>query len=322
MENNIKKIQEELGSLAKYISSVENKVKSSELDGLSILALEKCTELFHKYEYTIEHYEGLDANFKRHYSDYYKTPPDQVCERLRKMNEENLSLAKQAHERNLSRIEINKKIIDGLTKLMLSLGFPKYKRVRVKSRSIYPKYEDQSSGWMTSLSEIPISDNFSIAQKQFTDFEQKIVDYKKKKDKELIMEEQKQKQSEKEKAKIMDLARFQLKYELANDADFDDVLDVILNKNKYLRLAYFLCLNRGDWTDGCNYARQGLNGFLVENPIDQSIQEDISYYTQNWDGDGRVFRDCKYSYDVLFAMVEDQFLIEDYNLVKSYTSEY
>ena len=89
-ENNIKKIQEELGNLTKYISSVENKVKSSELDGLSIQTLEKCTELFHKYEYTIERYEGLDANFNRHYSNYYKTPPDQVCERLRKMNEENL----------------------------------------------------------------------------------------------------------------------------------------------------------------------------------------------------------------------------------------
>jgi len=88
-------------------------------------------------------------------------------------------------------------------------------------------------------------------------------------------------------------------------------IEATLLKNKYLRLAYYLNKNRNDWSDGHSYAESGLSGFAVEKQIDSDIYNDISSYIDDgWDGDGRVFRDCKYNYTVLYGMVEDKSLVD------------
>ena len=54
----------------------------------------------------------------------------------------------------------------------------------------------------------------------------------------------------------------------------EDILDVILEKDKYLRLAHYLLKNREDWNDGYSYAESGLNGFDVETETDKLIEDD------------------------------------------------
>lgn len=96
---------------------------------------------------------------------------------------------------------------------------------------------------------------------------------------------------------------------------YEDILEVILNKNKYLKLAHYLLMNRNDWSDGCNYAELGINSFSVEDTIDQEIHDEISGLIDDWDSDGRAFRDCEYNYSVLFGMVDDAELMKDYDKI-------
>ncbi|MGM7720627.1 hypothetical protein [Metabacillus sp. Hm71] len=128
----------------------------------------------------------------------------------------------------------------------------------------------------------------------------------------IIEERRKKEQEQKEKEQNRKLALLLAKYDLSLDDDWEDILDKIINKNKYLYLAHYLYKNRNDWTSGYSYAETGLGGFSVENELDQKIYDNIQYHIDNWDMDGRIFRDCEYNYDVLFGMVEDSDLMSDY----------
>ena len=92
-----------------------------------------------------------------------------------------------------------------------------------------------------------------------------------------------------------------------------DLREMLLAKNKYLRLAYFLEKNRGDWNDGPSYAEAGLNGFTIETPDDQLIFDDINGYISDWGGDGRCFRDCTWNYSRIYAEFVPAELLKDFN---------
>lgn len=120
------------------------------------------------------------------------------------------------------------------------------------------------------------------------------------------------------------LALLLAKYDLDLESEWSNVLDKILEKNKYLRLAHYLRMNREDWNEGDWYARRGLDQFTIETEEDRLIYDNISSYTgEGWDFDGRVFRDCTYNYDVLFSMATDQDgdLYRDYETVKESLDE-
>jgi hypothetical protein len=104
-----------------------------------------------------------------------------------------------------------------------------------------------------------------------------------------------------------------LKYELPYEATWDAILNELLGKNKYLRLAHYLQLNRGDSSDGYAYASEGLDGFKAESDEDKAIHRDLYGCIEDWDGDGRVFRDTSWNYDRLFAMVPEK-LMADYRI--------
>lgn len=100
----------------------------------------------------------------------------------------------------------------------------------------------------------------------------------------------------------------------------EDALEKLLSLNKYLRLAHFMQKNRGDWTDGPEYAETGLDGFTVEDAFDIAVHSEIGGLISDWDGDGRVFRDCDHNYGVLFAKVAeaDPKLEKDYQQLSEY----
>ena len=90
------------------------------------------------------------------------------------------------------------------------------------------------------------------------------------------------------------------------ESSWYDIKEAVLAKDKYLRLAVYLALNRGDWNDGPSYAETGLQGFKVETDTDRAIYDDINGHIVDWDGDGRVFRDCEWNYDRISALAKPE----------------
>ncbi|MGG1671527.1 hypothetical protein ACIFOE_12910 [Paenibacillus sp. NRS-1783] len=131
----------------------------------------------------------------------------------------------------------------------------------------------------------------------------------------------KKEKQEKEKEYNKKLALLLAKYDLDLTDSWHELEEAIIDKNKYLRLAHYLEMNRNDWSDGYSYAESGLSQFTTESDIDSKIYEDIiSYMYENWDGDGRVFRDCEYNYSILYNMVaeQDTQLFKDYEAVQEH----
>lgn len=139
--------------------------------------------------------------------------------------------------------------------------------------------------------------------------------------KENYINEQNKKKKEGSKKLLLLLTKYEL--DINEVDDWGSLLDVILDKNKYLRLAHYLLKNREDWNDGCSLAESGLSTFSMETPLDEDIYDTLFGYCENWDGDGRIFRDCKYNYDFIFTLAAESNpdLYNDYSIVMEYIED-
>jgi hypothetical protein len=72
-----------------------------------------------------------------------------------------------------------------------------------------------------------------------------------------------------------------------------------------------------DWNEGPHYAECGIRGFKAESDEDNKIVSNINGYIQDWDGDGRIFRDCEWNYDRIFGKVDEK-LLSDYNIARGH----
>lgn len=136
--------------------------------------------------------------------------------------------------------------------------------------------------------------------------------------KKIVEKEQQEKKKKEEEEAVHKVALLRAKYTPDDtSSSYEDILEGILDKDKYLHLAHYLQENRNDWNDGYDYAETGLSNFSVDSPEDESIYNCISGLIENWDGDGRVFRDCEYDYGTLYGMVESKGLMVDYHKVVS-----
>lgn len=260
--------------------------------------------------YKGSYYSGrFDENNRSHVENAYDNAIKIIDERMASDDE--------IHEKNLPALLNNLKTKDKIIDFMTSVGIsPKYTSWEYPtSRSKNKKSIDKSSGYMSDIEHmIKTSDSYEIVKRQYEEAKKR---FKEQYDKMIANIALKEKEAEKEAKKEEDrqaLARFQVKYE--NNGDWDDILDVILSKNKYLHLGHYLLMNRNDWTDGCKKAQYGLGGFVVETPVDKDIETEISGLIENWDGDGRCFRDSCYGYDFLFSLVDGK-LLHDYDEVCS-----
>lgn len=214
-------------------------------------------------------------------------------------------------ERNKIKAENNKKIVDYVISIIESFGFPKssmgYKTSRARFKTQIPKQ------WPMELRAAAASyvvDPKSVYDSKMADVKiwQSEVDIQRK------SVEQAKQQEEKNRADLRTLIVIALKYGLTEQADADDVLEVILSKDKYLRLAYWMRRNRGDWNEGCSYARTGVRGFAIESEQDKAIIENVSSYFDEFE-DGRCFRDCEWNYDRIFELA-DQELLKDMEVIR------
>lgn len=216
----------------------------------------------------------------------------------------------------------NKIIHEKITQIMKRLGVAdSYQQQEYKStRSSTKVWKSYNAGYYGDLGRVaPIYNeysNYADKVKQLrTTLEQEYAKAKQSIEK-LEREEAAKKKAAEDTHK---LALLRAKYTPDNAySDVSTILDGLLSKDKYLKLAHYLELNRGDWNDGYWYAERGLNGFTIDTPEDQEIYDCIYKITQYEDVDGRYFRDCEYSYGVLFGKV-DEALFKDYEIVKGMT---
>lgn len=228
------------------------------------------------------------------------------------------------HEDNKVALENNTALRKKIDLIMENIGIPRtYTTHRYKStRSRTRMEEKHTAGFIEDqMRNIPVDDGFSAAEAAHQRFMQAIDEYEKK----ALAEKEKQEKEQQARIRAEELAKalsvLVVKYELPYNSDWDSVLDKLLSMNKYLRLAHYLQKNRGDWSDGPDYAKTGLDGFTIETPQDEEIYNEISGLIVDWDGDGRVFRDATWNYDVLFGMVPAE-LLGDYQICMRYFGDY
>ncbi|MGM1044793.1 MAG: hypothetical protein ACQEXX_01465 [Bacillota bacterium] len=231
---------------------------------------------------------------------------------------------KNTHEENIEKVNTNrateKKVFDILEQIGINNTYYGYKTSRSR---------DTSKMYYNFPSEIKKQIPTIYSESKLDDLRKSLIERVKKiwHDEVYKMKKQRQEKEkqEKEKEHNKKLALLLAKYDLELTDSWDDLLDKIIDKNKYLRLAHYLEENRNNWTDGFSFAESGLNNFSIENDVDQDIMDNIqSHMYENWGGDGRVFRDCTYNYSVIYGMAaeKDIHLYKDYEVVKEHVEDY
>ncbi len=220
------------------------------------------------------------------------------------------------HTRNLPALQANQAVHDHVKAVMAAVGMPlRWSERDTKSRSRYTKTIGHDAGYLTDLRrEAIIDDNFEHATAVY---QRLLKDYQAYAERAAAESEQKaaaaQRQRDAELAKRradMELAAMLLRYGLPIESTWHDVLDTLAGKHQRLALAIAMQQTRGDWSEGPWRVRDALAGFQIETTEDKDIASDVLCGLEDF-CDGRVFRDCRWSYTALFASIPDQQLAAD-----------
>lgn len=216
-------------------------------------------------------------------------------------------------ERNAAVVANNRKLQDRFLALVQNTGIPTtVRRLKPRSRSRWnaSNYETVESDWFTGLKlAIPTMDSWPTLHERFESRMREVGAAIQRREAEKAAAARAKAEADEKVRNAAVLLLLSEKY--GCQADSWDVGNALLKRCKYMRLAHYLRKNRNDWSDGPDFARQGLDGFSAETPQDQEILRDLCPLVEDWDGDGRVFRDTKWSYDALFGLVNPD-LLADY----------
>ena len=92
----------------------------------------------------------------------------------------------------------------------------------------------------------------------------------------------------------------------SKDARYSDILDAILEKDINLAIGDAMLRTREYFDNGTS----GISSLVQQHP-EPAVVQSIMATIENFDGDGRIFRDCEFNYSVMFARA-DQALYADY----------
>lgn len=232
--------------------------------------------------------------------------------------------SKPIGERNEEIAKHNRMVCEAAVAYMAAIGVPDTFRKPKKSRGWQIKYDTIEADWKMALRQsFPVSSGWSTVEQQFAE-SMRIVESWEHDDTAEKNRKERERQAEETRARATRaVAAMVVKYGLPVDATDRDVLDAMLSRNKYLRLAYWLERNRGDWNEGPHYASVGLDSFSVESDTDKAIAADIGSHISDWDGDGRIFRDCDWNYGKLYVIAaeQDEALVADFNALREFVTE-
>jgi hypothetical protein len=266
----------------------------------------------------------LDINNElRSKSGYFNKPNnvEQTCSNALRHAEYLYKQSEAIHEENIIALENNIALKDYVYAFMEKIGIPKtittYDYISSSGRRVNKQQEHRHcAGYTKDIDTfLKTDDGFSYATTQLENVKKNIEAYrlaetKKEQEAQKLIDAE---NANKEETKL--LATLVVKYGLDYQSTFQEVLDEILGRNKYLELGYWLERQRNDWSDGFWKAKNGIDGFTVVTDLDKRIQESL-YETLSECEDGRDFRDCQYNYSELYSMVEDEDLYKDYELVQ------
>lgn len=271
------------------------------------------------------------ANAFKYGSSYYERDPKTIEEvdtkltqLLEKAELERLKVIAE-HEVNIPAIENNQKVREKITQIMKDIGIPnnystsefKTQRSRTKTTTTH------SAGYIGDLQRnIPVSDE---SERMLTLIKSAVDSFKRHADTlkvNIRKELQEAEKTEKAKKEVLAKARLQVKYNLTEDFEWSDVLEVLDNKDKYFKLARAMEETRNDWNDGYGRVQYAISGFQVETEEDKEIFDEIYELSHDYeDIDGRVFRDCEYNYSFLYGKVNEE-ILSDYETLKNYYEVY
>lgn len=313
----------------------QNKSEAEQALAIAKAALEKVEQTVSVLQKRTDEYTGKimpveNANFMGHrrnvssYANngYYLSGSYQnTAARARKHAEELKAKCDEAHQNNLVALENNKKLREKVEVFMDAIGMPRSYAVKeCKTRRSSGEYVKYAAGYLSDISRhVIVDDGYAAAMQEYTSFLGTIAAWEKEKE-----QEEKKLEAEREKKEKQVLAEKQLgvlllKYGLPYESNWKEVLECLLTKDKYLRLGHFLFKNYNDSIDGHEQADYGLSQFQVESEQDREIAKDIQNCIDNWDGDGRTFRDTTWSYDEIFKLA-DPSLHKDYLLCSEHVN--
>lgn len=265
--------------------------------------------------------------YNNYYSSYNKmTTVEQIDKKLEEyklMLEQNIQAIEETHKTNLAAIENNKLVKEKVAFVMGQIGMPStYSKSYYKSnRSRNMTTETVRAGWYDDVARIAVSDGYeakiSAAKQAFEALKKKAEDEKR-----LIREQaQAKEKEEKTKKEVLAKARLQVKYNLTEDSDWDEVLEALDKKDKYFMLARAMNDVRNDWNDGFGRVEWAISRFDVETEEDKEIEAEINQILEYEEEDGRIFRDCAYNYSELYAKANPE-IMQDYETLKEYYDVY
>lgn len=231
------------------------------------------------------------------------------------------------HEKNIPLLQHNIVLAQRVEALMKEIGMPEsYTERDTSSRARYPKSIRREAGWTTDLRrECKTDDGFAAATRSYEDLKRRYEEYaaEGKRDAEAAARERERaQQAEVERRKAdMELAAILLRYQLPIESTWSDVLDALSGKHQRLNLAVAMAQTRADWNEGPYRVTGALRSFTIETNEDKDIAACIADCLHDFE-DGRVFRDCTWNYDALFASVQDQQLVADVRIAMQRGSDH
>ena len=274
------------------------------------------------------------GNAFKYGSSYYERDPKTIEEVDNKLSqllaqaEQERAKVLEEHQTNIPAIENNLKVREKITQIMKDIGIPsnystsefKTQRSRTKTTTTH------AAGYIGDLQRnIPVSDEkdrMLTLIKSAEDSFKRTADTLKANIRKELQEAEK---AEKAKKEILAKARLQVKYNLDEDFEWSDVLDVLDKKDKYFMLARAGDETRGYWGEGFGKVEYALDRFVVETEEDKEIEKEYAEILEEHNNgeceDGRVFRDTQYSYSFLYGKVSEE-IMKDYETLKEYYSVY
>jgi hypothetical protein len=330
-----KTIQEALDYIKSFYEAEKTKLQNQA--ATTFPHSEELENFPNKYEYKVY---GSDINLSTHvsrifftksfYNNGYKTLGSEkaINERFEKISEaakQYISDCQKIHDSNVEKIKVNKEIKNKITDIMDAIGIPNsYRHGYFKTtRSRNKTWETKKAGYIEDLDKHVKTYNQKVPE--FKEIIKEIEVQREKCLREIREVESKKEKEKREAQKIQEIALLRAKYTPKNAmADLWEIREALLAKCKYLRLAYWLEKNRGDWNDGYSYAETGLNSFKVENDTDKKIYANISECIESGiDGvDGRVFRDTEWNYTRIRSLCENDDLISDVEKIQEFEENF
>lgn len=262
-------------------------------------------------------------NYSRWSSDPSKV---QAAEWMLRELDKALEEDRFTHEANNEPLTNNLAIRHRVEEVMKEVGIgATFSKQDEKSRKHFKPYITVDSGFVQDLRRlVKTGDGWDTAQDRYASlkktYEQRLKEAQQEENATKYKAEQAQAAVIEKRKKDMELAAILVRYELPIESSWDDVLESLLAKNNRLALAVAMEQVRGDFSYGPRHVRNALYDPVDED--DKLIIADVEEAIENWDGDGRVFRDCTWNYGAIYATIDDKQLVADVQTALSESQRY